>query len=59
MEFEMRTCSCGGSVDTSDLTGGRERWLCRQCGRYEIFDQAEEEKQQGDANEMLDFFDDQ
>ena len=30
------TCPCGGSINKGALSGGRERWYCRACGRYEV-----------------------
>ena len=32
----MRVCPCGGLIDQGELTGNRDRWECRSCGRYEI-----------------------
>ena len=29
------TCPCGGPISKGVLTGDRERWSCRACGRYE------------------------
>ena len=29
-------CPCGGPISKGPLTGGRERWNCRACGRYEV-----------------------
>ena len=29
-------CKCGGKIDIAELTGNRERYWCRACGRYEI-----------------------
>ena len=33
----MRICKCGGRVVQAELTSGRQRWNCLDCGRYEIF----------------------
>ena len=30
-----RQCACGGVLTIHQLTGEREAWTCRQCGRYE------------------------
>jgi hydroxymethylpyrimidine/phosphomethylpyrimidine kinase len=30
-----RQCLCGGVFTIHQLTGEREAWTCRQCGRYE------------------------
>ena len=35
--INMRLCSCGGVIDTYDLTSGRVRWVCRSCKRMETF----------------------
>ena len=29
-------CPCGGPISKGALTGGRERWQCKACGRYEV-----------------------
>jgi hypothetical protein len=29
-------CPCGGPINKGALTGGRERWKCLACGRYEV-----------------------
>lgn len=31
----MRICKCGGKITQHELTGNREAWHCRDCGRYE------------------------
>lgn len=31
----MKTCKCGGVVESHDLTGGRVRWVCKACKRVE------------------------
>ena len=31
----MKTCKCGGVVESHDLTGGRVRWMCKACKRVE------------------------
>ena len=31
-----QTCPCGGSISKNTLKGGRDRWCCRACGRYEV-----------------------
>ena len=31
----MRICKCGGKITQHELTGNREAWHCRACGRYE------------------------
>jgi hypothetical protein len=31
-----RTCPCGGQISKGVLKGGRERWRCTACGRYEV-----------------------
>jgi len=33
----MLICPCGGKVSQAELTSGRERRSCADCGRYEIF----------------------
>jgi len=33
----MLICPCGGKVSQAELTSGRERRNCADCGRYEIF----------------------
>jgi hypothetical protein len=33
----MITCKCGGIVDKDYMTSGAERFVCRACGRYELF----------------------
>jgi hypothetical protein len=30
------TCPCGGPISKGALKGGRERWRCTACGRYEV-----------------------
>ena len=30
------TCPCGGPISKVALKGGRERWRCTACGRYEV-----------------------
>jgi hypothetical protein len=35
--IKMRLCSCGGVIDTYELTSGRVRWICRSCKRMETF----------------------
>ncbi len=37
----MRLCQCGGQVQQGQLTGNRESWSCKVCGRYEILKQGE------------------
>lgn len=39
-----RTCPCGGQISRAVLTGGRERWHCRACGRYEVMYKTPEEE---------------
>ena len=31
----MRICKCGAKITQHELTGNREAWHCRGCGRYE------------------------
>lgn len=33
----MIQCMCGGLIEAIGLTSGRTRWVCRACGRYEVF----------------------
>jgi hypothetical protein len=47
----MRLCKCGGKISTLELTNSRDRWECKSCGRYEIFDRSKFGDQ---SNQMLD-----
>ena len=43
------TCPCGGPISKVALKGGRERWKCLACLRYEIMKPKEEAtKKHGD-----------
>lgn len=32
----MLICQCGGHIATSTLSGNRQQWVCKACGRAEI-----------------------
>lgn len=41
------TCPCGGPISKVALKGGRERWKCLACLRYEVM-KPKETKTHGD-----------
>ena len=44
----MRICKCGGKITQHELTGNREAWNCRGCGRYEAINRVVDESNQID-----------
>lgn len=50
----MVICQCGGKVTQSELTSGKERWHCADCGRYEIFSKYLLTNLQNDYNADMD-----